>query len=110
MLDPTLDVPHAPAGIALIPGTIEVLGCGSELHNQVAGEVLRLGLAPFLQPEADQRRFVVAHNYAGVGPTDEGTAVFRLSCPHARFHDFLNRNIWRLICRSSTIIRKSNDM
>ena len=39
-----------PAGIALVPGAVEVLGRGPELHDEVAGEVLRLGLAPLLPP------------------------------------------------------------
>jgi hypothetical protein len=32
---------------------VELLGGGPELHDEVAGQVLRLGLAPFLVPEAD---------------------------------------------------------
>jgi hypothetical protein len=34
----------------------------AELDDEVAGEVLRLGLAPFLAPEADQRGFIIAHD------------------------------------------------
>ena len=37
VLDAALDVGDAPAGIALVPGTIELLRCGPELHNEVAG-------------------------------------------------------------------------
>ena len=44
----------SPAGIALVPVAVEVLGGRPELHDEIAGEVLRLGLAPFLAPEADQ--------------------------------------------------------
>jgi hypothetical protein len=46
---------HAPlyvadlsAGIALVPGSVEILGCSPELHNKVAP--LRLGFAPFFAP------------------------------------------------------------
>ena len=42
-----------------------------ELHDQVAGQVLRLGLAPFLAPKADQGRFITAHDDPGVRAADE---------------------------------------
>ena len=45
-LTPALDVGDAPPGVALVPGAVEVLGRGPELHDEVAGQVLRLGLAP----------------------------------------------------------------
>ena len=50
MLDPALDVGDPPAGVALVPGAVELLGRGPELHDEVAGQVLRLGLAPLLPP------------------------------------------------------------
>jgi hypothetical protein len=53
MLDMALHVTDLPAGIAFEPGAIEGLGCRPELHYEIAGKVLRLGLAPFLAPEAD---------------------------------------------------------
>ncbi len=53
MLDAALDIPDAAAGIALVPGAIELLGGGSQANDEVAGQVLRLGLAPLLAPEAD---------------------------------------------------------
>ena len=37
-----------------------------ELDDEVAGEVLRLGLAALLPPEAEQGGFVVAHDDPGV--------------------------------------------
>ena len=51
MRDLVLDVGNAPAGIALVPEAIELLGGGPELDNKVARQVLSLGLAPFLLPE-----------------------------------------------------------
>jgi hypothetical protein len=53
MPDLALDISDAPAGIALVPGPVELLGGGPELDNKVARQVLSLGLAPFLLPEAD---------------------------------------------------------
>ena len=37
VLDPALDVDDAAAGIALVPGAIEVLSGGPKLHDEVAG-------------------------------------------------------------------------
>ena len=56
MLDPALNVPDAPAGVALVPGAVELLGGGPELHDEVAGQVLRLGLAALLAPKPDKGR------------------------------------------------------
>ena len=53
MLDVALDVRNAPAGIAFVPGAVELFGRGPELHDEVAGQVLRLGLAAFLLPKAN---------------------------------------------------------
>jgi hypothetical protein len=53
MLNPALDIGDAPAGIALVPGAVELLGGGPELDNEVAGQVLRVGLATLLPPEAN---------------------------------------------------------
>ena len=60
--------------IALVPGAIEVLGGGPELDDEVAGQVLRLGLAAFLAPEADQGGLIVAHDDPGVRAANEGAA------------------------------------
>ena len=54
---------------------IEGLGDDAELDDEVAGEVLRLGLAPLLPPEADQGRFIAAHDDSGVGAADEAAAI-----------------------------------
>ena len=61
-----------PAGVALVPGPVEVLGGGAELHDEVAREVLGLGLAPLLPPQPDQGRLVAAHDDPGVRAADEG--------------------------------------
>src|SRR5262245_20501476 len=76
MPDPALHVADLPAGDALIPGAVEPFGCRPELHDEVAGEVFRLRLAPFFAPQADQGGFIVAHDDAGVGTTDEGAAIY----------------------------------
>jgi hypothetical protein len=71
VLDPSLDVRDAPAGIALVPGTVEVLCHRAELHDEIAGQVLRSGFATFFTPEADESGFVVAHDDSGVRAAEE---------------------------------------
>src|SRR5262245_22416469 len=75
MPDPTFHVADLPAGVALVPGAVELLGCSPELHNEVAREVFRLGLASFLAPQADQVGFIATHDNPGVGATDERAAA-----------------------------------
>jgi hypothetical protein len=37
MLYAALDISDTPAGVALVPGSVEVFGGGPELHDKVAG-------------------------------------------------------------------------
>jgi hypothetical protein len=90
MPDLALGIGDAPARVALVPGAVE-------LFSRDPGEVVWLGLSPFLAPEFDQNRFVIAHDDPGIGAPDEGPATFVLLCPHLRFHDFLDDQIWRLV-------------
>ena len=76
MLDPPLDVGDPAAGVALVPGAVELLGGGPELHDEVAGQVLGLGLAPFLAPQPNQSRLVAAHDDPGVRAADVMTLLF----------------------------------
>jgi hypothetical protein len=71
MPDPALHVSDLPASVALKPGAVQLLGCSPELHDEIAGEVLRLGLAPFLAPQAFQGGFVAAHDDPGIGAADK---------------------------------------
>src|SRR6516164_3908203 len=66
MPDPALHVADPPAGVTLVPGAVERLGRSSELHDEVAGEVLRLGFTPFLPPKADKGGFIATHDDTGV--------------------------------------------
>jgi hypothetical protein len=77
MLDAFDDLP----GVALVPEPIEVLGHQTELDNQVAGEVLRLGLPALFVPEPDESRFIGPHDDPGVGTADEMTALDRSEDP-----------------------------
>jgi hypothetical protein len=51
MADKPLDVRDCPAGIALIPLPIGVLGHHRELDDEIGGKVLRFGLAALCAPE-----------------------------------------------------------
>ena len=75
MLDPALDRRDGPPGIALIPGPVEGLGGGAKLHDQVARQILGLGLAALLAPKPDQGRLIAPHDDPGVRAADEGAAV-----------------------------------
>jgi hypothetical protein len=66
MPDPALHVADLPAGVALVPGAVELFRRRAELHDEVARQVLRLGFTPFLAPKADQRDFIAPHNDPGV--------------------------------------------
>src|SRR6516165_1895692 len=88
MLDLALDVGDAPARITLVPEAVELLGGGPELYDEVAGQVLWLGLPTLLAPELDQGCFVITHDDPGIRAADEHSAVRRGS-PQVRFHRFL---------------------
>jgi hypothetical protein len=70
-----LNICDGSASIALVPGAIEFLGGGPKLDNEVAGEILRLGLATLLAPKADQCAFICAHDDPGVRAADEGASA-----------------------------------
>ena len=75
MLDPPLHVRDGVAGVTLIPAPVEVLGDRPKLHDQIVGQILRLELAAFFAPEPEQGGFVAAHDYPGIGATDETTPI-----------------------------------
>jgi hypothetical protein len=78
-------------GIALVPLPIKVLGDTSELHQQNVGKILRLDFAALFPAQADQGRFIVAHDNAGVRAADEGAALGIFLYPQMRFHSIAHR-------------------
>ena len=50
MPDAPLHVLDRATGIAFVPAPVEVFGDGSELDNQVVGEIFRLDLTALLAP------------------------------------------------------------
>src|SRR6266446_3683915 len=89
MPDPALHVADPPTSVAFVPGAVELLGCPPQLHHEVAGQVLWLGLPTLLAPELDQGSLVMAHDDPGIRAADEHSAVRRGS-PQVRFHRFLH--------------------
>jgi hypothetical protein len=85
MSDVALGRDHPSAGVALVPGPVELLGRAPELHNEVAGQVLGLSLAALLSPELDQGCLIAAHDNPSVRAPNEG-ATISLSSPHPRLH------------------------
>src|SRR5262249_60663746 len=58
-------------GIALVPVSVEGFGDEAELDDEIARLVLRLDLAAFLPPEAEEGRLVGAHDHPRVGAARE---------------------------------------
>jgi len=59
----------------LVPNAVERLGGDAGLHDEVFGEVLRLRLAAFFLPQANERLFVSAHNDARIRAANETAAI-----------------------------------
>jgi hypothetical protein len=79
-----LDVGDPLARVAFIPGAIQVLCDGAELHDEVAGQILPPGLPALFLPQADESGLVAAHDDPGVGTADEGTALKRSPWAHEK--------------------------
>jgi hypothetical protein len=75
MPEPMLDAFDGLPGVALVPMPVEGFRHEAELDDEVAGQVLRLGLAPFLAPQVDQGGLIVAHDDPGVRAADEGAPI-----------------------------------
>src|SRR5215472_5324760 len=76
------------ASIGLIPAPVQVFGRQSQLDKEIAGQVLRFGLAALFAPKADQRRLVIAHDDPGVRAADEATPAGLAVCANLLFHGF----------------------
>jgi hypothetical protein len=67
--------------------------CSSELHDEVARQILGLGFAPFLTPETNERGFIAAHDDAGVRTADKGAAISFIANDLAKRHCNLHTKI-----------------
>src|SRR5262245_38457498 len=75
MLDLSLHLRDDMPGVALEPLPIEGLGHDTKLDDEIAGEILRLGLAAFFAPQPQQGSLIASHDYPGVGAPDKSSAI-----------------------------------
>ena len=64
------------AGVAFVPGPIQLLCDAAELDNEVLAQVFWFGLTPLLTPEPDEPRLVIAHDDASVGAAYERATIY----------------------------------
>jgi hypothetical protein len=70
-----LDICNDLAGIGLIPVPVQLLSGQPKLDNEIAGQVLRLDLASFFLPKAEEGTFIIVHNDPSIRAADEVAAV-----------------------------------
>jgi hypothetical protein len=75
MLDVPLNVADDMTGVSFKPTAIEIFRHCAQLNGQIGTEVLWGYLTALFSPETHQGWLVITHDGAGVGSTDEGTAV-----------------------------------
>jgi hypothetical protein len=85
MPEPMLNAFDGLPGVALVPMPVERFGHQAELDDKVARQVLRLGVPPFLAPQADEGSFIAAHDDPSVGAADEEAPV-QLNCSRLMSH------------------------
>ena len=76
MVNPALQATDHLPGLALVPTPIELFGGLAELYRQIIGKVGWIDLAPLLPPQPNQRGLVVAHDDAGIRPTNETAPIY----------------------------------
>ena len=75
MLHPSLDRRDNLPGVALVPMPVERFGRDAELDDEIARKVLRLGLAAFLPPEAQEGDLVSTHDNPGIRAADKASLL-----------------------------------
>ena len=75
MAGPLLDVCDDLPSVGLVPAPVKLLGGEAELHDQVAGQVLRLDFAALFPPQPQQGGLVIAHDGPGVRAADKLAAI-----------------------------------
>jgi hypothetical protein len=85
MPQPMLNAFDRLPGVALVPMPVEGFSHEPELDDEVAGQVLRLGLSTLFLPEAEDGAFVAAHDDPSVRAADERAALspatfWKLNC------------------------------
>jgi len=62
--------------------------------NQVCREIFGVNFASLFAPEPDERGFVLAHDYSGIGAADKCGSSLGDSCASANFHDLLQSGLF----------------
>jgi hypothetical protein len=75
VLHQTLDTCDGPTGVSLIPASVEFLSDFSQLHDEIAGEILRADFSPLFAPKPDEGCLISAHYDPGVGAADESAPI-----------------------------------
>ena len=75
MAGPLLDICDDPPRVGLVPPPIQLLGSEAELHDQIAGQVVWLNLAPLFPPQTKQRALIVTQDDSGIRAADERAAI-----------------------------------
>jgi hypothetical protein len=72
-----LDIDYPMTAIGLEPMPIQVLGDLSKLDDEIARQILWLGLTALLTPELKQSSVIIPHDDPGVAAAYEAIAVVR---------------------------------
>ncbi len=85
MTHEALHLPELPAGLALEPAPVQLLGRAAELDQEIAREIFWLDLAALFPPEANQGTLVLAHDRSRVGAADvRPSNAYSFLCRHPR--------------------------
>src|SRR6516165_1198166 len=76
---PALDICDHLPGRPLVPLSVQGFSREPQLDDEIAGQVLRLGLAPFFAPEPEQSGLIAAHDNPGVRATNKGPSSWCIS-------------------------------
>jgi hypothetical protein len=63
------------AGVAFVPGPVQLLCDAAELDNEVLAQVFRFDLASLLPPEPKEPCLIIAHDDASVGAAYERATI-----------------------------------
>ena len=75
MTDALLDVLDGLTSAALVPNSVEFFRDGTELNDEVVGEILSIDLAALFAPKTDEVFFIITHDDARIRAADEIAAI-----------------------------------
>jgi hypothetical protein len=78
VLHPSLDRRDDVPGVAFVPIPVERFRRHAELDNKIARKVLRLSLAPFFPPEAQEGDLISTHDNPSIRAPDKASSFSRI--------------------------------